>query len=376
MRVLWHSQAPWMTGSFGQQTALVVPRLRELGFEVAISAGAGLVGGFQEWQGIPVYPGDQADLFGHAALQRNARLFKPDVLVTLVDVCRGLGFTAPDGVPLASFAPVEHAPLPMPSRAYFEHSKAVPLAVTRNGQELLRVAGFEPRYTPHGVDATLFRPRDRAEMRAALGLPQQAFLVGMVAVNKPDDRKSFGEAFEAFARFRETRAEALLVLQTTMQGGTDLMRLAEQLGIGDALLAPNDDESRAGLFTPEQMARTYSSLNVLLAPSRGEGFGLPLLEAQACGVPVITTDFGAMAEVGVVGWKVGGQRVYVPSMQAWYVVPDISEIAAALESAYDSADSLAQDARAHALSYDIETVVSQYLAPELVSLVRRASVAS
>jgi hypothetical protein len=52
-----------MTGSFGQQTAVVLPRLRELGFEVAISAGAGLVGGFQEWKGIPVYPGDQADLF-------------------------------------------------------------------------------------------------------------------------------------------------------------------------------------------------------------------------------------------------------------------------------------------------------------------------
>jgi hypothetical protein len=53
----------------------------------------------------------------------------------------------------------------------------------------------------------------------------------MVAVNKADDRKSFGEAFEAFARFRETHPEALLMLYTTgLQSGADLIHLAEYFG--------------------------------------------------------------------------------------------------------------------------------------------------
>jgi glycosyltransferase involved in cell wall biosynthesis len=45
------------------------------------------------------------------------------------------------------------------------------------------------------------------------------------------------------------------------------------------------------------MAKIYSAMDVLLNPAMGEGFGITVLEAQACGTPAIVTDFSAMTEV-------------------------------------------------------------------------------
>lgn len=126
---------------------------------------------------------------------------------------------------------------------------------------------------------------------------------------------------------------------------------------------PDQDKLAAGLIGPDDMARMCSALDVLLAPSRGEGFGLPLLEAQACGIPVIVTDFGSMAEVGAVGWKVSGQREYVPVLEAWYVAPSVTGIVDALDAAYDDAHGLTEAARGHALQYDADSITEHRLVP-------------
>ena len=340
-----------------------------------MSAAVGLQGSPQRWNGLLVYDASGTKLGGWKEIPRNARLHfrdKPGLVVTLVDAWSGSDASSLLGLRVASFVPVEHDPLPERIRTHLLLSGATTLAVTRSGEELLHAAGLEPLFVPHGVDTAIFRPQDRAEARRQLRLPQQAFIVGMVAVNKADnDRKSFPEAFEAFARFRERHTEALLLVHTLREGGTNLGVLAAQLGIEEAVLFPDDDAMRAGLHTVAYMAALYASLNVLLSPSRGEGFGLPLLEAQACGVPVIVTDFGAMAEIGAVGWRVGGQRLYDRERRAWWVVPNVEEIVLALDAAYEQADSLADAARTHALSYDADLVTERYLLPALEEVAKR-----
>ena len=81
------------------------------------------------------------------------------------------------------------------------------------------------------------------------------------------------------------------------------------------------------------MAATYATLDVLLNASMGEGFGLTVLEAQACGVPAIVTDFTAMSEVCGAGWKVGYERHWT-DQSSWQARPHVEEIVESLEACY------------------------------------------
>ena len=86
-------------------------------------------------------------------------------------------------------------------------------------------------------------------------------------------------------------------------------------------------------FPPEEMAAIYASLDVLLNASMGEGFGLTVLEAQACGVPAIVTDFTAMREVCGAGWKVGYERHWT-DQASWQARPHVEELVESLEACY------------------------------------------
>jgi glycosyltransferase involved in cell wall biosynthesis len=370
--ILWHSDHPWSSSSVGQQTATFVPRLQAAGFDIACSAQGGLDGTMQFFEGVPVLP-SYHDVSAAEGLLRNARLTQPDLVVLLMTPW-GYHPQPVPGAAMASFCPVEHDPLPNASLRHFEISGATPLAVTRDGERLLREAGLDPIYVPHGIDTNVFKPSDRAQARAHLDCEEDAFVVGMVGANK-DDRKSFPEAFAAFAAFHEEHPDArLLVHSLTSPRGSylDLQVLARGLGIYDAVIWPNPDLLAAGMFNAETMAACYAAMNVFLAPSRGEGFGLPLLEAQACGVPVIVTDFGSMPEVGAVGWKVGGQPEYSGQpVNSWFMCPSIDSIRDALEAAYEHDGSLAVSAREHALQYDADLVAEKYLVPALSSLLAR-----
>jgi glycosyltransferase involved in cell wall biosynthesis len=113
------------------------------------------------------------------------------------------------------------------------------------------------------------------------------------------------------------------------------------------------------------MAAIYSSFDVLLAASAGEGFGIPVIEAQACGVPVIVSDFSAQPELVGAGWVVKGQRQLTP-IKAWQFRPDVVDIHDALRRAYAKhSGSMREKCRAFALQYDADRVMTEYMLPAL-----------
>ena len=378
MRILFHSNSPWANTGYGVQTALFTTRFKALGHDVAISAMWGLGGATMTWSGMTVYPQDEK--FGnHMLVPYAAAHGLGDVaatqVITLLDVwvfdavqmrkCR-----------MACWTPVDHDPLPPRVQQFFERSGAQPIAMSEFGRDKMAERGLDPLYVPHGVDTTVYAPHDDQQaLREMLGMPRDAFVVGMVANNQGSapPRKAFPQAFAAFKRLLEKHDDAILYLHTEKFGirdGVNLVYLLEHIGIPESAVrwVPQFDYEVG--IEPQIVAGIYSAMDVLLSPSYGEGFGIPVIEAQACGRPVIVSDFTAQPELCGAGWTVTGDRWYDASQGADFMVPSIDDIYEALEAAYDQAREpwIREQARTFACRYDADLVTEQYWVPVLAEL--------
>ncbi len=365
----------WHLTGYGTQTALFAPRIRDLGYDLALSIFYGLHGSTLEWNGIKAYPGGYHPygmdvVLGHANDHFGGNL-DDGLIVTLIDAWV-LDAAALTRANVAAWAPVDHEPAPPQVLDFFHASQATPIAMARNGEEAFRAAGLEPLYVPHGVDCSLYAPRDKAEAKREMGLSPDAFLVGVVAANKGyPSRKGFAQMIEAFAAFQKVHPEAILYLHTEIQGhiqGVNLPAICEANNVPEEAIIQCDQYRYYLGLPPEHMVNAYNAMDVLLNTSYGEGFGIPILEAQACGTPVVVTDWTAMREVGGVGWRVGGQRQFT-DQRAFQKIPNVQEIIGALEEAFTDAHSLRDAARAHALQYDADHVTETYWKPVLEQLV-------
>jgi glycosyltransferase involved in cell wall biosynthesis len=379
VRILWHSAAPWSASGYGRQVALFAPRLARHA-ELALSAYHGVQGARIRWEGLDVYPA-VGGTYGNESILGHAVSFfggaRRGLVLALLDV-PALDSAVWSRLDAACWVPVDHDPAPPGVRGFFAQTAAIPVAMSRFGHE--RLAGVDALYVPHGVDTSVFAPRPQAEARKRVGLPESAFVAGAVAINKGyPSRKSLPQIVEAFAAFRARHDDALLYLHTDPRGvfqdGIDLAPLLHTLGLDPEVVHFPDQYRYA--FDPvgdDHLADVYSSLDVLLNPSMGEGFGLPVLEAQACGVPVIVTDFTAMREVCGAGWRVGYDRVWTP-MRAWQAWPDVEELVASLDACYALAEAerreLAARARDHALRYDADRVLEEHWLPALGEIEQR-----
>ena len=325
------------------------------------------------WKGIPVYPG-LGSTHGNETIHDHATIhlgnLRGGTVLTLMDVWV-LDPIVWRQMNVCSWVPVDHEPTPRPVADFFHGTGAVPIAMSRFGEEQLKLNGLEPLYCPHAVDTSVYRPTDDA--RAAVNLPEDAFIVGMVAANKGNpSRKCFPEAIEAFKRLHDRHPEARLYLHTEatgLFGGVNLPRLIADVGLDlDAVIFPDQYRAVHYPFTAEVMANIYSSFDVLLSPSAGEGFGIPVIEAQAAGVPVIVSDFSAQPELCGSGWLVDGHRTHT-AIGSWQFVPDVDDIADALLRAYRApaaqVEKRRRAAREFALGYDIEHVLAEYMRPAL-----------
>ncbi len=369
LKILWHSNAPFVSTGYGQQTALFTP-LVAAKHDVRISAFYGLDGNRLNVGGITVYPGIQGT-YGSETITGHAEDFfgdpKDGLIMTLMDVWV-LDEPTMEKLNILAWAPVDHDPAPPGVLKFFEDTNARPLAMSRFGQS--RLEKFNPLYCPHGVDTKIFSPIPQAEARRRAGMPQEAFVVGIVAANKGNpSRKSFPEALRAYAAFASRHDDVVLYLHTDMVGGSGvhLAPLMENLKIKNAFIT-DQHRYRFNPLSPRTMAAAYSSMDVLLSPSTGEGFGIPILEAQACGTPAIVTDFSAMSEVCGSGWRVGGDPIWTSQM-SWQMRPNVEELVESLEAAHRrprakvKADS--DLALEHAAQYEVGKVFKEYMLPAI-----------
>src|SRR5580658_158382 len=333
MKILWHSNGPNDKTGFGRQTAYWVPLLASLGHEVAISAFHGQQGSPGEWEGHLVYPGGD-DPWGMDVVGGHYRHFGADLLITLQDMwpCDPAGFA---GLNVAHWVPVDCSPLGAGDKRVLEATGGRVIAMSRFGERMLADAGFSPLYVPHAINTDVFGPVPRhqaEELRRMAGIGGR-FVIGINAANQDQRRKSYPQQFDAFARFAARHGDALLWVHARVDNravdGLNLDALARAAGLepGRNVFWCDQYAYRHGMITDQAMAAWYRSLHVLSMPSHGEGFGLPLLEAQACGVPVITTSAASMTELRGAGWLVDGEPYWLRDYEARWAAPSPGKIA-------------------------------------------------
>ena len=144
---------------------------------------------------------------------------------------------------------------------------------------------------PEGVDIERFSfdtdERDCSAFRARHGLPARYLLcVGTHGY------KNLGGAIRALALVRRAGHPDICLVIAGQPGavGQDIHRTVDKLGLNEHVIF-------TGFFPGEELKHLYGCAELFLFPSFYEGFGLPILEAFACGVPVVSSRSGSLPEV-------------------------------------------------------------------------------
>jgi glycosyltransferase involved in cell wall biosynthesis len=141
---------------------------------------------------------------------------------------------------------------------------------------------------PYGLDMSVFRPRPRAEARAALGLPE-GFL--FICAGRLERGKGTHHALNALALMGEPAQNARLLIVGDGAERAALELLARELGVVERVIF-------AGAQTPERMPAYIAAADVLLFPTElNEALPMILLQGMACALPVIASRTGAIPDV-------------------------------------------------------------------------------
>ena len=161
---------------------------------------------------------------------------------------------------------------------------------------------------PYGVDDAFFHPPDatRAQTRRQLGIPEGAFVA--LHVGSVGPRKNVPAVMAAVRGLRQAGMDAWL-LQVGGAFSTEQEHDLATQGI------KNVTRNVAEAAEPDLRA-AYRAADVLLFPSHYEGFGFPVLEAMASGLPVVTSGAGGLAEVAGDAAVVVGGRETEPYVKA------------------------------------------------------------
>jgi glycosyltransferase involved in cell wall biosynthesis len=385
-RVTWASNAPFTPTGYGVQTAQVVERMMGDGHEVAIACNYGIQGAETAWHDVKLYPTSTTpysdDILGAHAQHWESGSDLPGLVLTLFDVW-ALKAPAIAKIPkIGAWVPIDHQPAPPDVVEWLKRQNVMPIAMSKFGARMLDLEGIEHLYAPHAIEKVFkYSPKmtDAAGKtirgRDIMKAPEDAFVVMMNAANKgkTPPRKCFGENLLAFSIFAERHDDAILYLHTDMSestSGINLEALISAAGIPEEKIRFVDQYIYRMNMPQSALAVLYSDSDVLLATSAGEGFGVPVIEAQACGTRVIVSNWTAQPELVGDGWIVDGQPLWDPFQRSWFFTPRVEEIVSALEAAYAAPREPSEKAIDFMRQYDADRVFDEHWRPVMEKLAR------
>ncbi len=145
---------------------------------------------------------------------------------------------------------------------------------------------------PEGVDTALFHPlEDRNVVDQWRTSTLRADAPFITYVGKPTERRNLSALIRAFGELKRVHQlpHKLLIVGADLPGTSPFRKVIAELGL-------TNDVVIRGHVTHQEMVLVYNAASCLIYPSSYEGFGMPVLEAMACGTPVIALDNTAFPE--------------------------------------------------------------------------------
>lgn len=380
--VLLASNTPGVATGYGSQAKLLVDRLVRHGMKVGVASNYGLEGRFSElktpYGGVLHYPRgykpycDDVIPTWYADFKDRFQ-DRTTALMTLYDVWVYKDMVFDD--PIHAWVPMDHLTPPPRVLEMLRKDNVHPIAMAPHGERQMTEYGIENNYIPHAIDSTIFKPVKSVmgqPTREFMDIPKDAFVMGIVAANKANGhvhRKALFEQLAAAKLFMDEHPDAYLYIHSEASGvfgGFRLDVLLKSLGFNAKNVRIADPTALRTGYPEKILAALYTSMDVLLNATYGEGFGLTTVEAQLCSTPVITSNWTASQDlVSEDGWKVEGQWFWNESQSAIWKIPSISHIVECLGEAYERKGTKSPKSREFALQFDVERVWAEKWMPYL-----------
>jgi glycosyltransferase involved in cell wall biosynthesis len=288
---------------YGRICSEILTRLHKRGYEI-LSASLmydGLLPPVYEGQRLPYHV---ASLGGHPnwpdQMVSLTNVFQPDIIMVIQDA--PYAETVRNGpydwsrYGFVVITPVDGAPV-YPQWVEMLKKADGTLSISQFGVDEHRKAGVSSELCRPGMNPNVFfrLPDDqRAAIREKLGIAPDAFVLGTVAMNQ--GRKDYPHMLEAFFRFATDKPTARYLINADPASpvGWDLNQLCQQNGWDTGKLIYKYQCEQRGVH---ELRDRYNVMDAHVVLAHREGFGLPLVEAQACGVVSMALDWCSGPEV-------------------------------------------------------------------------------
>lgn len=166
------------------------------------------------------------------------------------------------------------------------------LAYTAYGSDIIGRTMDKPiDWIPHGYNPKIFQPREKVAGRIGLRWKDNDYGIGCVMTNQT--RKDWGLAFGTIAELKRKIPNLKFWAHVdVVERAWDMRALVLDFGLADITTI-----TLSGGYSSEQLSYYYSACDITILPSLGEGFGYPIVESLACGVPVIHGKYGGGVEL-------------------------------------------------------------------------------
>lgn len=300
-KIVFMSDSPTINTGYGRVAREVTTALHNAGHDLLVIGWGAHHSNKEVDLPFPLIPvKTHEENYGEEALAQIVREEQPDIVFTLGDPWMTEWIPHMEersAFRWLSYFPIDGHPIPPQWHSWVKDAD-VPIVFSKYAYNLVKQITKDVVYIPHGVDTEVFKPLDtQKEIKSNVLGRDDLFVVGCVARNQP--RKNLPALIKAFAKFSRNKEDVALYLHTQIRDvGWNIDELVTGFGLTEKAYSTSGFSALHGV-SDASLNELYNMFDVMALPTMAEGFGLPILESQSAGTPVLVTDFSACSELTV-----------------------------------------------------------------------------